>query len=204
MRQLDLKPIQLNYSLHTLEFHISRLQVDRNFVISILQICSHLSMLLVGIIQLNKDIDAVYKYMTTLSAKTLSPMIISPSDLRELSAGVERDLIGHPKLGLPTNYNGKNIWTYYKNIKNHKYGLLRCLVCNNTCPFDWKSQWLTVYKIHNLLIHMPLLCKQLKYNLPNKFIAIWKDNLYVTYPDLDEIFSCQLSAGYYCAINNPL
>ena len=44
---------------------------------SILQICTHLSMLLVGIIQINKDLDAVYKYMTTLSAYTLSPMIIS-------------------------------------------------------------------------------------------------------------------------------
>ena len=55
LRQLDLKLIQLNHSLHSLEFHISRLQVDRNFVMSILQIHSCLSMLLVGIIQLNKD-----------------------------------------------------------------------------------------------------------------------------------------------------
>ena len=38
MRQLDLKLIQLNHNLHTLEFCISRLQVDRNFVIFILQI----------------------------------------------------------------------------------------------------------------------------------------------------------------------
>ena len=54
LRQLDLKLIQLNYSLHTLEFHISRLQVDRNLVMPLLQICSCLSMLAVGIIQLNK------------------------------------------------------------------------------------------------------------------------------------------------------
>ena len=76
---------------------------------SILQICSHLSMLLVGIIHLNKDLDTVYKYMATQSASTLSAMIISPSDLRELLAAVEKDLIGHPKLGLPTSYDGKNI-----------------------------------------------------------------------------------------------
>ena len=60
-----------------------------------------------------------------------------------------------------------------------------------------------VYKVHNLMILMPLLCKQFKYNLPNDFIAISKDNLYITYPNLDEIFSCQLSAGYYCEINTP-
>ena len=118
LRQLDLKLIQLNHSLHTPEFHISRLQVDRNFVMYILQICSHLSMLLVGIIQLNKDLDIVYKYMTTLSSNTLPPMIISPSDLRKLLNEVERDLIGHPKLGLSISYDSKNIWTYYKLLRS--------------------------------------------------------------------------------------
>ena len=50
---------------------------------------------------------------------------------------------------------------------------------------------------------MPPLLKQFKYNLPNDFIEISKDNLYITYPNSDEIFSCQLSPGYYCEINNP-
>ena len=48
---------------------------------------------------------------------------------------------------------------------------------------------------------MPPLLKQLKYNLPNDFIAISNDNLYITYPNSDEIFSYQLSAGYYHEIN---
>ena len=113
LRQLYLKLIQLNHSLHFLEFHISRLQVCRNFVMFILQICSHLSILLVGIIQLNRDLDAVYKYMATLSSNTLSPTIIPPSDLRKLLSEVETDLIGHPKLGVHTGYDGTNIWTYY-------------------------------------------------------------------------------------------
>ena len=64
---------------------------------SILQICSCLSMILMGTVQLNKDLDAVCKYMNTLSANTLSPTIISPSGLRKLLTEVERDLIGHPK-----------------------------------------------------------------------------------------------------------
>ena len=60
-----------------------------------------------------------------------------------------------------------------------------------------------VYKIHNLPILMSPLLKEFKYNLPNNFIAISKDNLYITYPNSDKIFSCQLSAGYYCEINTP-
>ena len=68
-------------------------------------------------------------------------------------------------------------------------------------PLIDKSQWLTVYKIHNLLILMPPLLQQFKYNLPNNFIAISKDNLYITYPNSNEIFRCQLSAGYHCEMN---
>ena len=64
-------------------------------------------MLLVGIIQLNKDLDAVYKYMTTLSTNTFSPTIISPIDLRKLLTEVEIDLIGQSKLGHPTRHEGK-------------------------------------------------------------------------------------------------
>ena len=50
---------------------------------------------------------------------------------------------------------------------------------------------------------MPLLHKQFKYNLSSDFTAISKDNFYITYPNLDEIFSCQLPVGYYCEINTP-
>ena len=89
------------------------------------------------------------------------------------------------------------------NIKNHKYGLLRCSFVIIPVPLIDKSQQLMVYKIHNLPILMPPLLKQFKYNLPNVFITISKDNLYITYPNSNEIFSCQLSVGYYCEINTP-
>ena len=63
-----------------------------------------------GTIQLNEDFVAVYKYMTIMSANILSPTLIFPSDLRKLLTEVERDLIGHPKLGLPASYDGKIFW----------------------------------------------------------------------------------------------
>ena len=84
---------------------------------SVLQIHSCLSILLVGIIQLNRDLDAVYKYMTTLSSNTLSAMIISPSDLRKLLTKVKTYLTDNPKLVLPTSYDSRNIWTYYKLLR---------------------------------------------------------------------------------------
>ena len=139
---------------------------------SILQIHSHLSILHVGILQLNKDLEAVYKYMTTLSSNTLSPMIISPSDLRRLLTEVETDLTGLPKLGLPISFDGKNIWTYYKLLRILSMVYQDALFVIIPVPLIDKSQRLMVYKIPNLPILVPPLLKQFKYNLPNNFIVI--------------------------------
>ena len=125
---------------------------------SILQIYSHLSILLVGIILLNRDLDAVYKYMITLSSNSLSPTIISPSDLRKLLSEVETDLIGHPKLGLPTSYDGKNIWTSYKLLRIVSMVYQDALFVKIPVPLIDKLQQLMVYKIHNLpILMLPLL-----------------------------------------------
>ena len=72
-----------------------------------LQIQSRLSTLLPGIIQVNKYLEEVYNYMTMLSSNVLSPSIISPVNLRKLLIEVKQDLIGHPKLGLSSEYEGK-------------------------------------------------------------------------------------------------
>ena len=55
--------------------------------------------------------------MTTLSSNILSPSIISPVDLRQLLTEVKHDLVGHPKLGLPSSYEGKGRWDYYRLLK---------------------------------------------------------------------------------------
>ena len=106
LRQLDVKLISLSHRVYSLQVEIGKLQTDRNFILSMLQIRSQLSTLLVGIIWLNKDLEEVYNYMTTLSSNVLSPSIISPVDLRQLWIEVKQDLVGHPKLGLPSNYEG--------------------------------------------------------------------------------------------------
>ena len=70
-----------------------------------------------GIIQLNKDLEEVYNYMTTLSSNVLSLSIISSVDLRQLLIEVKQDLIGHPKLELPSDFEGKGMWDYYRLLK---------------------------------------------------------------------------------------
>ena len=109
LKQLDVKLISLNYSVYSLQAEIGRLHNDKNLILSMLWIRSWLPSLLVGIIQLNKHLEEVYNYMTTLSSNVLSPSIICPVDLRQLLIEVKQDLIGHLKVGLPLDYKGKGI-----------------------------------------------------------------------------------------------
>ena len=85
-----------------------------------LQIRSQLSTLLVSNIQLNKNLEEVYNYMTTLSSNILFPSIISPVDLRQLLIEVKQGLIGHPKLGLPSEYEGKGHMGLLQTDENKK------------------------------------------------------------------------------------
>ena len=75
---------------------------------------------------------------------------------------------------------------------------------NVSVPLIDKSQALTIHKIHNLSNLIPKLCKWLRYNIPDDFIVISTNGLYIMYLDSNEILSCQLSAGHYCEMNTPL
>ena len=124
-----------------------------------LQIRSRLSTLLVGIIQLNKDLEEVYNYMNTLSSNVLSPSIISQVYLRQLLIKVKQDLVGHPKLALPFKYEGKGIWEYYRLLKVKHLVYRDALFVIALVPLIDNSQTLTIYKIHNLSILLPELHK---------------------------------------------
>ena len=142
--------------------------------------------------------------MTTLSSNVPSPSIISPVYLRQLLTEVKQDLIGHPKwLGLLSDYVGEGIWDYYRLLKIKGFVYRYALFVIVSVPLDDKSPTLTVYKIYNLSILVLELHKCFKYNIPNDFIAITTNSLYITYPDSNEILSCQLSAGHYGEINSP-
>ena len=139
--------------------------------------------------------------MTTLSSNVLSPSIISPMDLRQLLIEVKQNLVVHPKLGIPSNYEGKGIWDYYRLLKIKSLVYRDTLFVIISVPFIDKSQTLTVNKIHNLSILIPELHKWFRYYIPNDFVVITTNGLYIMYLDSNEILSCQLSAGHYCEIN---
>ena len=117
-------------------------------------------------------------------------------DLRQLLTDVKQDLVGHPKLGLPSNHEGKCILDYYRLLKIKSLVYREALFMIVSVPPIDKSQTLTVYKIHNLFILVPELHKPFRYSIPNDIIAITTNGLYIMYLDSNEILSCQLSAGH--------
>ena len=111
--------------------------------------------------------------------------------------------MGHPKLGLSSIYEGKYIWEYFRLLKIKSLVYIDALLVILSVPLVDKPQTLTVYKIPNLSILLPELCKCLQYNIQNDFIVITANWLYITYPYVNKILNCQLSAGHYCEINTP-
>ena len=126
-------------------------------------------------------------------SNVLSPSIISPVDLGQLLTEVKQDLVEHHKFRLPSNYEGKSIEDKSLVYRDELFVII-------SVPLINKSQTLTVYKIHNLSILVPELQKWIRYNIPNDFIAITTNGLYITYLDSNEILSCQLSVRHYCEI----
>ena len=146
-----------------------------------LQIRSQLSTLLVAIIQLNKDLEEVYNYMTTLSSNVLSPSVISPVDLRQVLIKVTQNPMGHPKLGLPSKYKGKGIWEYYRLLK------IKCLANRYNV---WFRQPLLAAKLFDME------CDEIDYranmNRDGNNISV---GFQPVPPQLIDINSCQVEVG---------
>ena len=124
--------------------------------------------------------------------------------LNTILSEVQLKLTKHLRLKLPLEPVGDGIWKFYDIIKVY------CLIYENkiftlmTIPLVEKDRVFDVYKIHSLPLLHPILkkCVTFKFESPN--VAISQDQLFITYPSLDEILTCQMAQGSYCKINKPL
>ena len=44
----------------------------------------------------------------------------------------------------------------------------------------------------------------MRHKLDHQYLAVSTDKLYVTFPTTEEIFSCRMSIGSFCEINNAI
>ena len=54
---------------------------------------------------------------------TLRSNIVSPVNIRQLLIKVKQDLVGHPKLGLPSKYEGEGYMGLLQTVKDKKFNL---------------------------------------------------------------------------------
>ena len=80
----------------------------------------------------------------------------------------------------------------------------KMLLCTLHIPLVDRSKTFHVFKIHNLPLPVLILNKQLKHRLDLQCLVISTDKLYVTFLTADEIFSCRMSSGSFCKINNAV
>ena len=78
------------------------------------------------------------------------------------------------------------------------------LLCILHVPLVDRSKTFQVFKIHNLPLPLPPLNKQMRHKLDHQYLAISTDRLYVTFPTVEEIFSCRMNIGSFCEINNAI
>ena len=147
---------------------------------------------------IQQDLNHLYMYLNTLSVKKLIPEMLTPYDLQALLKVVLEDLKSHPKLRLPVEPTTDQI------IIASAIMFDKMLSCALHIPLVDRSRTFHVFKIHNLPLPVPILNKQLKHKLDHQYLAISTDKLYVTFPTSDKIFSCRMSSGSFCEINNAI
>ena len=73
--------------------------------------------LMVGLSDLEKNIDRIDEYLRVMTTHKATPVIIPPNALRSLLGKVMRQLRPNPRLCIPYDPSRWDIWKYYKNIQ---------------------------------------------------------------------------------------
>ena len=61
---------------------------------------------------LKEGVDSFYEYMLLLTCHEVSPLVVSPSDLRNILLEVKTEICSHPRLE-SSDGPDVNIWAYY-------------------------------------------------------------------------------------------
>ena len=109
----------------------------------------NLAKLTLGIMTLEQNVNAVYKYLRVLSTRQVNPLIIPPDTLRKVLAKVKEDVNRNPRLKLPEDPN-LNIWNYYTIMKITPIVMDDFLLILLTIPLTDQSLEMDLYKIYNL------------------------------------------------------
>ena len=163
----------------------------------------NLAKLAMGIMTLDQNVNAVYKYLRVLSTRQVNLLIIPLDTLQKVLAKVKKDMTRNPRLKLPEDPN-LNIWNYYMIIKITPVVMDDFLLILLTIPLTDQSLEMDIYKIYNLPTLHPKLRIEFTYQIEGEYLAIYKSRLYAAIPTAREIRICKVTEGYLCLMSQAL
>ena len=196
--------IQINFTVAQLEYQSQQLHASVNFLNFMMSVRHKIAVIRDSTFAIQQNLNHLYIYLNTLSTHKLIPKMLTPYDLLALLKTVVRDLRSHPKLKLPVEPTKNEIYQYYQIMSASAVMYDEMLLCILHVPLVDRSKTFQVFKIHNLPLPLPPLNKQMRHKLDHQYLAISIDKLYVTFPTVEEIFSCRMSIGSFCEINNAI
>ena len=164
---------------------------------------SAVSRMMLGLITLRQNVNAVYEFMRVLATYKVNSVMIPPYSLRLLLEKVKEDMKRNPRLRLPENPI-ENVWSYYSLMRVTPVVMENFLAIVLTIPLVDISLQMNVYKVHNLRTLHPELKVQFTYELEGDYLAISKDGIYAALPSASDIRICEATDGYLCMLNQAL
>ena len=204
LKDLTKDMIQINFTVAQLEYQSQQLHASVNFLNFMMSVRHKIAVIRDSTFAIQQNLNHLYIYLNTLSTHKLIPKMLTPYDLLALLKTVVRDLRSHPKLKLPVEPTKNEIYQYYQIMSASAVIYDEMLLCILHVPLVDRSKTFQVFKIHNLPLPLPPLNKQMRHKLDHQYLAISTDKLYVTFSTVEEIFSCRMSIGSFCEINNAI
>ena len=204
LKDLNKDMIQINFTVAQLEYQSQQLYASVKFLNFMMTVRHKIAVISDSTFAIQQNLNHLYIYLNTLGTHKLIPEMLTPYDLLALLETVVKDLRSHPKLKLLVEPTKDEVYQYYQIMSASAVMYDEMLLCILHVPLVDKSKTFQVFKIHNLPLPLPSLNKQMRHKLDHQYLAVSADKLYVTFPTAEEIFSCRMSIGSFCEINNAI
>ena len=162
-----------------------------------------LAKLTLGVMNLEQNVNAIYKYLRVLSARQVNCLVILPNSLGKVLTRVKDDMKRNPRLRLPEDPN-TNIWNYYTIMKITPVVMNNFLLIILTIPLTNQSLEMDPYKVYNLPALHPKLKIEFTYQIEGEYLAVSKSRLYAALPTARQIRVCETTEEYLCLMNQVL
>ena len=128
----------------TLVAALSSVKFIKYIVAIVNDIRIELAKLTLGVMNLEQNVNVIYKYIRVLSAKQVDPLVIPPDSLRKVLTRVKDDMKRNFRLRLLEDPN-TNIWNYYTIMKINPVVMNNFLLIILTIPLTDQSLEMDLY-----------------------------------------------------------